>query len=185
MIKGEPITLTPQQVDGLAKWCAHKFIVMEHAQLGTSLTPRKDRVALREHNIIPDYFRIYVGNHASKHRSGSVRHSHTMAFSAEGPSPPLDGTARNIQTISLLMGRLFIHLNAARIDRFEIESTYFITRVWNECRIWPDANCSLVRPHRPLLDDAGLSMVGNTLDSIVRGHKAAGKMLWLDDLPGT
>lgn len=183
MIKGEPITLTSQQVEVLAKWCAHKFIVMEHSERGTSLTPIRDRVALRENGIIPDYFRIYVGNHASKHRSGSVRHSHTMALSAEGPPTPVDGTARNVQTISLLMGRLFIHLNAARLDAFEIESSYFITRVWDECRIWPAANASLRGPHRPLLDDTGLSMVGNSLDTIIKGHKAAGKAFWLDDLP--
>ena len=97
----------------------------------------------------------------------------------------MDGTAKNIQTISLLMGRLFIHLNAARIDGFEIESTYFIPRVWAECRIWPRANSSLTWPHRPLLDDAGLSMVGNALDTIISEHKAVGKMVWLDSPLGS
>lgn len=183
MIKGEPITLTPLQVETLAKWCAHKFIVMEHAAHDTSLTPWEDRVALREHGTIPDYFRIYIGNHASKHRAISVRHSHTLALSLAGPSPPLDGTSRNIQTITILMGRLFIHLNAARVDGFEIESRYLIPRVWNECRIWPNPNAASTWPHRPLLDDSGLSMVANTLDTLTESHKAAGKAFWIEGFP--
>ena len=179
MIKGEPITLNPQNLESLAKWCAHKFIVMEHAALGTSVTPRKDRIALREHGTIPHYFRIYVGNHASKSWSGSTRHSHTMSRSTEGPSPPLDGTERNIQTISILMGRLFLHLNAARVDGFEIEGVYFISRVWAECRIWPNASSSLVWPHRPLVGNDGLSMIANTLQTIFSDEK----IRWVDDLP--
>ena len=163
MIKGEPVTLTPQDVETLAKRCAQKFIVMEHAALGTAVTPKKDNVAFRELGKIPDYFRIYVGNHTSKSWSGSTRHSHTMARSSVGSSPPLDGNARNIQTISLLMGRLFIHLNAARIDDFEIEGVYFISRVWAECRIWPNSNSSLTWPHRPKCSsvDAPTNASGN------------------------
>lgn len=186
MIAGEPISIDSEQMGALARWCAHKFIVMEHAAAETSVTPRCDRVALRDRGVIPPYFRIYVGNHASKHRFGSTRHSHSMARSlANGPVPPLDGTTRNIQTITILMGRLFIHLNAARVDGFEIESTNFISRVWDECRIWPSPNSSLVWPHRPLLDDAGLSMVSNTLETIFSVGKATGKITWLDSLPGS
>lgn len=152
---------------------------MEHAALGTSVTPRSDRVALRENGTIPNYFRIYVGNHASASRSGSTRHSHTMARSPDGPSPSLDGTERNIQTITILMGRLFIHLNAARVDGFEIEDAYFISRVWAECRIWPNASSSLIWPHRPLVGNDGLSMIANTLQKVFSSEKVR----WLDDLP--
>ena len=159
MIKGDPVTLNAEQIAALARWCAQKFVVMEHAAHETTLIPRSDRVALKEHGVIPPYFRIYVANHVSSSKSGSVRHSHTLALSDEGPTPPLDATERNIQTISLLMGRLFIHLNAARVDGFDIESRYFVTKVWDECRIWPDPNCSLSWPSRPLLDNSGLSMV--------------------------
>jgi hypothetical protein len=180
MIQGESLNISAEQLNALAMWCAHKFIVMEHAAVGTSLTPRVDRIALRERGTIPEYFRIYIGNHSSKYKFGAVRHSHTMALSVDGPSPSLDGTARNIQTISVLMGRLFIHLNAARVDGFEIESALHITRVWDECRIWPRPNSSLTWPHRPLLDDNGLSMVGNALDIIM----SSGKVKWTETPPG-
>jgi hypothetical protein len=179
MIKGEKIVLEPEQLGALAVWCAIKFIVMEHSAIETALTPRDERLKLREEGKIPEYFRIYIGNHNSKSFSASVRHSHTMALSAVGPKPELNGTDRNIQTITLLMGRLFIHLNAARVDGFEIEQAYWISRVWDECRIWPDANCSLAWPHRPLVSDNGLGLIGNTLDTLL----TSGKATWMDGFP--
>jgi hypothetical protein len=183
MIVGAPVTLTEADTETLAKWCAQKFIVMEHSQLQTSLTPKNDRVALRKRGDIPPYFRIYVGNHDSASRSGSIRHSHTLALSPEGPLPPLNGTERNIQTISILMGRLFVHLNAARVDGFEIEKTYDVSRVWNECRIWPSANTAFAWPHRPLLNDDGLFIIGNTLETIFQGQKDFGRLTWLGEVP--
>jgi hypothetical protein len=78
---------------------------------------------------------------------------------------------RNIQTISLVMGRLFIHLNAARVDGFDIESVYIVTRVWDECRIWPDPNSSLIWPHRPALDNAGLFTMSDGIEQIQKSKK--------------
>lgn len=172
MIKGDPLFITADQLLALAKWCAQKFVVMEHSAIGTAVTPRADRARLKNEGEIPPYFRIYVGNHVSKSRSAAIRHSHTLSLSREGPIPPLDEADRNIQTISLIIGRLFLHLNASRVRGFEIETGIFVSRVWNENRIWPRPNSSLVWPHRPLLDNEGLSLIGNVLEDITRSAKA-------------
>lgn len=177
MLKGEAITITVDQMAELARWCAQKFVVMEYAARGTALTPRPDREALRTGGQIPPYFRIYMGNHVSKSRSASIRHSHTLALSADGPVPPLDGMDRNIQTISLVVGKLFIHLNASRVDAFDFEGTYFVSRVWDECRIWPDPNSSHSWPHRPLLDNAGLSIMSDGIEQMIRSEKVK----WLEN----
>ena len=179
MIEGNPVTLSATQIEDLAYWCAIKFIVLEHASDDTSITPRRDRVAFRESGKIPSYFRIYVGNHASKYRSGLRRSSRCMALSHEGPKPPLVGTAKNIQTTTILMGKLFIHLNAARVDNFEIERAYIVARVWDECRVWPIVPATRKWPHRPLLDDAGLSMIAHTLETLF----SASNTIWLDETP--
>ena len=172
MLKGEDVTIAPDQMTQLAQWCAHKFLVMEHAAQGTALTPKADRIALKERGEIPSYFRIYAGNHISKSRSASIRRSHVFALTAQQPLPPLGEMDRNVQTISLVIGKLFIHLNAARIDGFELEEAYFVSRVWDECRIWPDANSLLTWPHRPLLDDAGLQTMSMGIDQIQRSKRA-------------
>ena len=167
MIKGSQVTLSAADLEALAQWCAQKFIVMEHSTLGTSLTPKADRVALRDSGTIPPYFRIYVGNHVSRSRSAGRRHSHTVARSTVGPIPPLDGTDRNIQTISLIVWRLFLHLNAARSSEIQIEDSVIIPAVWSRCRIWPNPNVGLSWPRRPLLDNQGLGLLSHVLDDII------------------
>lgn len=180
MVLGEDnVVLSKLQILALAKWCALKFLIMEHASSGTSVTPKPDRIAFKEHGAIPPYFRIYVGNHASKHRSGLMRQTRVLALSREGPKPALDGTGRNVQTTTILLGRLFIHLNAARIDNFEIEQVYFVSRVWRECQIWPTPILRRKWPHRPLLDDSGLSMIARSLEEIA----ASKNVKWVDDIP--
>ena len=175
MIKGDPTIITDEQMLTLALWCAQKFIVMEHAELNTAVTPRADRLMLRD-GTIPPYFRIYVGNHLSKSRSASIRHSHTLARSRDGPTPPLDGTYRNIETITVIMGRLFLHLNAARVDNFEIETSYKVSRVWAENRIWPDPNSAPNWPRRPVLSDTGLRVIAGALEAI----QGCPKVKWID-----
>jgi hypothetical protein len=65
------------------------------------------------------------------------------------------------------MGRLFLHLNAARSSEIQIEESIYITRVWDECRIWPNPNAALAWPHRPLLSNEGLADLSHVLDDIV------------------
>ena len=177
MILGNPITLNQNQITVLAKWCAMKFIVMEHAQRDTAVTPDQDRRALKENGMIPAFFRIYVGNHASEARSGLLRSSHCIATTAEGPNPPLIGTTKNIETTTMLVGRIFIHLNAARLENFEIEHAFSVSRVWDECRIWPTPPIARKWPHRPLLSDDGLFTIAGALDAI----RSSPKTTWVND----
>ncbi len=178
MAAGEDnILLDGDQILALAKWCTLKFLLIEHASSDVAVTPRADCLAFKTLGVIPPYFRIYVGNHASKHQTGLMRHSHTLALSRAGPRPPLEGTAKNIQTTTILLGRLFIHLNAARVDDFEIEQAYLISRVWAECQIWPAIPARRKWPHRPLLNDRGLSMVARSLETILVSDKCN----WIDE----
>jgi hypothetical protein len=180
MVLGEPVVLNAAQIEALVRWCALKLITMEHAGTDVAVTPKSDRIAFKDAGVIPPYFNIYVGNHASANRSGLRRSSRCMALSPEGPKPPLNGTTKNIQTTTIILGRIFVHLNAARVDGFKIEDAYFVSRVWDECRIWPNSPKARRWPHRPLLDDDGLSMIARSLDTIFSRDNTT----WLDDLPG-
>lgn len=143
MITGDPITINSEQMLFLSRWCALKFIVLEHSKVGESVTPRSDRIAFRENGTIPPYFHIYAGNHTSQTRSGAVRHAGTFSLTDERPPASLDGSGPNTQTISIILGRLFLHLNATRVGGFKIEDDTNIIPIWDRCRIWPDANASL------------------------------------------
>jgi hypothetical protein len=172
LIEEKPIVLDFEQQAIIARWVALKCMVAEHASPNNAVTPREDREAFKSDGTIPSYFRIYVANH-NLHSTGYLRRSNCIAFSPEGPSPPLAGTPNNIQTISFLLGSVLIHLNAARIDNFALEDRVLIPQVWNVCRVWPIQHFEVVWPHRPLLDGDGIELVADCLGSYVRASKVA------------
>ena len=152
LIKGSIVTLNAGEMTVVARWIALKCIIAEHSVPNYELTPRADRVALRE-GIIPPYFRVYLINHKEPHGIGYFRHS--LGLSLDGPPsiPPARGMPKNIQTVSFFLGRIFVHLNAARIDNYSIESRYLLTQIWDECRIWPFQRLPLTWPRRPMIDE--------------------------------
>jgi hypothetical protein len=176
LINGAQISLNAVEMAVVARWIAVKCIVAEHATPNYELTPRADRVVLREHGVLPEYFRVYLINHKVAHGIGYVRHS--LGLSLDGPpsDPPAWGTPKNVQTISFFLGRILVHLNAARIDNYSIESRYLLPQIWNECRIWPFQRPRMTWPRRPLLDDNGVTVVASALAEII----AAADITWLD-----
>jgi hypothetical protein len=177
LIKGTPVELNATEMTAVARWIALKCIVAEHAD-GRELTPKVDRFALRERGTIPEYFRIYLINHNLAKGTGYMRHSLGISLSGPPTDPPAWGTPKNIQTISFFLGRIFVHLNAARIDDYSIESRYLLPEIWGQCRIWPFQHLRLRWPRRPLLDAAGIATVSSALQRIVE----ASEIIWHDPI---
>lgn len=178
IILGTPASLDAVEMAVVARWIALKCIVAEHAVPNYELTPRVDRVALREHGTIPEYFRIYLINHTVKRGAGYFRHSLGLSLTGPPTDPPAWGTPKNIQTISFFLGRIFIHLNASRIDDYSIESRYILPQIWDACRIWPLQHSGLTWPRRPLLDANGIAVVASALARIID----ASDITWLDPI---
>lgn len=176
IITGSPVALDFEQMAVIAQWIALKCIVSEHSSPNVSVTPRHERVEFRNHGTIPDYFRIYVANHNMKGAAGYMRHSFCMSREGPAPDPPLMGSPNNVQTITFVLGRVFVHLNAARVNGYTIESRHIIQPFHGQCRIWPFQHYEMVWPRRPLIDQSGMSLVANTLDTI----KDAANITWTD-----
>jgi hypothetical protein len=160
----------------IAQWITLKCIVGEHAVPDNAVTPQADRTSFMNEGIIPDYFRIYVTRNVSPHEIGYIRHSHCIALSADGPIPPLDGTAQNIQTISFLMGQAFVHVNAVRIANFDFETRFTVFPVWDRARFWPPQIMPVLWPRRPNLDSDGIDFVASVLERYINGSKTT----WAD-----
>lgn len=177
LIEGTPIALDFIQMSIIARWIALKCIVAEHSSGNADLTPRQDRIAFRENGTIPEYFRIYVANH---NLSGITFVRHSLCLAVNGPEidPPLMGARKTIQTITFLLGRIVVHLNAARIKNYTIESRYRTTpiNVWDHCRLWPIQHHEAVWPRRPILDATSVVSISNALATIV----SAGDITWGD-----
>lgn len=124
MIKGEKILLQKSDQELLSRWIALKVIVGEHAEKGIHVTPKNDRLMLKEENRVPDYFVIYVCSHDTKSDTAWLRISNTLASSPKGPNPPLGNMTRNTQSVAFICGRVFIFVLASREQG--IEPTEFI-----------------------------------------------------------
>lgn len=176
LIKGESCTLTGAQLKTLAQWLTLKALVVEHANAETSMTPREDRTAFFEHGVIPPYFNLYAAHNVGQSRLFFRRHSHTIAANPEGPVPPLDGTHRNIQSVTIVAGEAVFQIVATRLEAFQVEQRAWCIGFHDRCRIWPQPPDDLKCPPRPRLDDVRIEFVASFLDRFFH----APNMVWLD-----
>jgi hypothetical protein len=169
LIMGTPIALDFIQMSIVARWIALKCIVSEHSSGNADLTPRHDRFAFRENGIIPDYFRIYLINHNVPEGAWFNRHSLRLAVNQSEFDPPLMGARKTIQTITFVLGRVLVHLNAARIKDYTIESRFRTqpVNVWDQCRLWPIKDGAGRWPRQPTLNAEGVRTVSTALAHII------------------
>ena len=136
MIKGEDIELDRVFQEIVARWVAMKVIVAEYALPDVAVTPPADRLELKERGQIPPYFNIYAARHSAGVPTWFMRNSCTFARDFSGPIPPLDGMGNNVQQVTLIIGALAIHVNAARLDGWRTEDE-LKPALHAGIRIWP------------------------------------------------
>lgn len=107
--------------------------------------------------------------------AGFYRHSADLRIDSPIYDPPLDGVARNVETISFVLGRIFVHVNAARIANFEIESRFVMPKFYGNCRIWPPANEETIWPREPVITKSTMRLIGDSF-SILHG---TAKKVWM------
>lgn len=180
MIAGDAVHLLPINQLAVAKWIAMKVMVAEHADRELAVTTPGEKRLFMETGQIPGYFRIYVGSHVSKSDTGYVRASTTASlFGPIIALPSLDGMRRNVEQVTFLMGRLFVHVNAARLDGFFIEDRILIPIVHDEMRIWPLQHPAFKFPRGPILSDFELGQVSDSWNAIANSERT----IWGGDLP--
>ena len=144
-----------------------------------AVTPKNYREAFRAGGAIPHYFRIYVASHSTNHDVAMRRYSHCVAFGSQKPNPPLDGVPNNIQSITFYMGRVFVHVNAARVAGFEIERFVIAPTLYENFRIWPLKHYEIVWPKEPRFTVEGVSQITFAQENLINAHKVN----WVRDHP--
>ncbi|GAB1263174.1 hypothetical protein [Aurantivibrio plasticivorans] len=150
MIEGKKCKISKEELEALSFWVALKVVVAEHAnnKEDLSVTPSSDRRLMMEDKKIPNYLNIFIGNHSTGHNSAWLRYSWTMAYSPNGPSPPLLGHQRNAQAISFMVGPIFFYVLQVRVLGFSPERHFNFGPL---LRIWPSKkNFLRWPPKRPL-----------------------------------
>lgn len=175
LIRGEPVTLDAEQTSVISRWIAMKCIVAEHSAPDRALTPRADREALRTDETIPPYFRIYLANQ-SEHGVAYFRNSQLMAVGGPMLQLPEAGMPKNIQTITFLLGRVFVHVVASRVINFELEQYVSIPKLYLTSRIWPPDHREMAWSHKPIFSPKEVGVIARSLG---RFFAAQSKKTWL------
>ena len=162
-LKDEVFTLNQSDQQILSRWIVMKSITGEHAEKNLHVTPTADRLSLRSHQRIPDYFAIYLGRQLTESNSAWLRISQTLGLSMDGPSPPLDGLKRNFQSIAFLCGPLFLYVLAARVDNFDVVNAF---RFEHLVRLWPVCNSTINWPPKHVLTPREMGRIAYALDDM-------------------
>ena len=175
IVRGLPVSLLPPG-EALAQWITLKAMVAEHSAPRVGLTPQVDREAFAQERTFPAYYRIYVALNLSQSRSLYYRTSQAIGFGADGPNPPLEGMAKNIHAMTMIIGRAVLHVTAARIADFQMEEKVLALGFHDRCRIWPSPLGTISFPARPNLDMKGIMLVATGLQR----YFAVSKKTWTE-----
>lgn len=176
LVTGEAVALDSEQMHKIAEWLALKSMVMEHGAPDAAVTTRYYREMFRYRREIPHFYRIYLACHSGEPIASSFRESRCIALSPI-PSPPLGGVANNVQTLIIIIGRVFAVIHAARVDNFSIEQGLAIPKLYTTSRIWPPDHHELVWPREPIFTFAQIDEIALGLNKLI----AAQKTIWLRD----
>jgi hypothetical protein len=113
LILGQSIFLNKDQQQILAAWSAMTMISAEYFYPNRATTSVTDRRWLFKHKLAPRNFRFWIGDYERKNWVGHWVHNSMRITEHEGVqgwTVHPDGTPRaNTQTITFVVGRLFIH----------------------------------------------------------------------------
>jgi hypothetical protein len=163
MFKKDRFVIANSEQTILSKWIAVKVIVGEFADSEIYVTPKADRLKLKESSVIPNYFAIYIGAHNSQSDSAWLRTSNTLAVSPKGPNPPMGDLNRNTQSVAFICGPLFIYVFASREEA--IDSSNFFT-FGKLVRLYPLQNNDLHWPPSNVLSESEIGKIAWALNQI-------------------
>lgn len=172
MILGKRFQLQPEEQLAVAQWCAAKVMVAEQGPSSDPMTPPADRLLMAQAQTIPDYYRIFLGAHSCEAQTGYVRRSSTISLTTAGPNPPLDGMRRNVQQVSFLMGKAFVHIDAARVEGFKIEDLVNMPIVHKYMRVWPPTGTRRKWPGAPVLTFDQVKTLSSSWEAIATSTPA-------------
>ncbi|TIX48805.1 hypothetical protein [Alteraurantiacibacter aquimixticola] len=176
IITGEKTTLNRGHVETLSRWISLKVIIAENEDPAIALTPQVDRERFWKDGTIPEYFRLYVAHNIGEQQMFYLRHSHCVAYSEGGPNPPLDGTAKNVQFVTLVVGKAVIQAVCTRIAGVAMEERASIIGFHDRCRIWPNPDDETSFPRRPRLDEDSIERVATIFQRYIDQSNAT----WAD-----
>jgi len=172
MLQGKRFMMSGDEQLAVARWCVAKLMVAEHGPETDPMTPPEERRTFAATLQIPDYYRVYIGAHSCAAQIGYIRRSSTISLGPGGPIPKLDGMSRNVQQATFLVGKAFVHINAARVDGFDIEDRFSMPLVQKHMRIWPPSHDRRKWPGGAILNPDQIRVLSNSWQTIAQSKRA-------------
>lgn len=152
LAQGQHATLNLKQQQLLAAWVAMSVISSEYVPPGPSVTPQSERDFLRDHQLAPENWNIWIGHFFRRDWPSSYVRSLMEVVSKKQATihDPGDGklaipTRPNTQTVSLIVGQLYIHAATSSMPvprRIFREMRFLRGRRQLLRRIWPTQDAS-------------------------------------------
>lgn len=163
IINSKTVSLDKTKLEELSRWIVMKVIVAEQSEENTQVTPEMDRIHFYRDIKIPDYFRIYIGKHTTPHNSAYLRHSVTLALSKTGPITALNGMKRNTQTVSFLLGPIFIYVIACREEGCKVWRYFKLNQL--KC-IFPNTKNIFNSRTLKIINQRRMAIIANSLNDL-------------------
>jgi hypothetical protein len=168
LITGQEIVLDETQQKLLTEWVVMKCMVAEQNVPNDAVIPYEDRARFKAERAIPRYFEIWITSHISKKWQGAyLRHCATMSRSLS-----VRPEGKNVSTIALGFGRLFIYVMACRIDGMLLSERIGVHPM--VLKLFPRGGKALPIPFMRSLTDADCDHMANSMEMLVQNEK----VLW-------
>lgn len=165
LINRSNLVLSSEDTKILALWVSLKTIVGEYATENMALTVLNDRQLLRSDNIIPEYFRVFIGYHSLNEQAAYQRHSTTVSTNILGPNPPLPNLITiNIQATCFLVGPVIFYVVAARVQGFNMATLEPSNQM---LRLWPQILVNLDLSKLTSIEANDVSAIANRLTTLI------------------
>jgi hypothetical protein len=105
LLRGQPFTLRQKEKIKLATWLTLKVLVEEQEYPAEAVVQQQTRTEFMKSRKIPEETKIWIGIHDTDHWYTGLWHRTLTA--TLGPTPPITGRLKNIQSTAFGIGHVF------------------------------------------------------------------------------
>jgi hypothetical protein len=165
LLTGSRITMNKYHQEVLATWIAMKMVVCEFSNPEDVVTPRLERSLLMGRRLPPDMTSIWIAHYnGAAWNNAYVRYCYEVGLGTNGRPPiPSASTTKNIQSQSLIAGKLLIHVLGTTLSGIKFEPQKAAAAVNAVRQIWPFQR-EFLWPPLYAVSDTQASLIASELD---------------------
>ncbi len=171
LIQGDIFDLTPAMQVKLSQWVVLKTFVAEQHRPDEATFPQDARDAFKAHRTIPAGVRIFIGRCIAKSWSSTyMRHA---ALLSNDPAVVPNAGRKNVQTIALGMGDLFVFVTTSVTDGVDLHD--FVDFGKKLIPLHPGSGNVIIWPPMYIISEGEAREIAWALEMLMQSHKTIWK----------